>query len=391
MQLNLDSDQVSSLSEEEKEKQQLASTLFVGLGSNAGVSLMGKVDLCTQKFKRRSKVDEAQSNEEALDMQNSAASDFDPLLDTVPITKEDCDGDKRTTLRKPSLCSSDTVEEALQSVKKPGLDDKLSASRLPQLSLFADSNIEVLQPSPSSQCENANKTVLLPSLAEELAELPHSEVAELCQSDALALYLCKVWKDDSLLLVVFVSNKNTSALNAILFLLKNTVQILESPACQFSVIEAQSVGCCQKCVWMDKVCTQGVISGFVNYQSEVESRLEFSVPLSLLDFIRPMEMTTEDFGKLWLSLSNDVKQNIKMPSSQDSFSAAVSVLHQKLKLHVVDIIGNEGILACQLLPSVPCLLHCRTHSGMLTLWFRSPCSALPDGLLYQCQKVMEES
>lgn len=110
-----------------------------------------------------------------------------------------------------------------------------------------------------------------------------------------------------------------------------------------------------------------------------------------MDFIRPMEMTTEDFGKLWLSLSNDVKQNIKMSSCQGSLSAALDTLQQKLKLHRVDIIGNEGILACQLLPSVPCLLHCRTHSGMLALWFRSPCAALPDGLLYQCQKVMEES
>lgn len=34
------SDQVASLSEEDKEKQQLASTLFIGLGSNAGVSLV---------------------------------------------------------------------------------------------------------------------------------------------------------------------------------------------------------------------------------------------------------------------------------------------------------------------------------------------------------------
>lgn len=34
------SDEVSSLSEEDKEKQQLASTLFTGLGSNAGVSLV---------------------------------------------------------------------------------------------------------------------------------------------------------------------------------------------------------------------------------------------------------------------------------------------------------------------------------------------------------------
>lgn len=55
---------------------------------------------------------------------------------------------------------------------------------------------------------------------------------------------------------------------------------------------------------------------------------------------RPMEMTTEDFGKLWLSLSNDVKQNIKMSSSQDSLSAALNTLQQKLKLHIVDIIGE---------------------------------------------------
>lgn len=51
-------------------------------------------------------------------------------------------------------------------------------------------------------------------------------------------------------------------------------------------------------------------------------------------------MTTEDFGKLWLSLSNDVKQNIKMSSSQDSLSAALNTLQQKLKLHIVDIIGE---------------------------------------------------
>lgn len=51
-------------------------------------------------------------------------------------------------------------------------------------------------------------------------------------------------------------------------------------------------------------------------------------------------MTTEDFGKLWLSLSNDVKQNIKMSPSQDSLSTALSTLQQKLKLHIVDIIGE---------------------------------------------------
>ncbi|XP_072725640.1 AP-4 complex subunit epsilon-1 isoform X7 [Ciconia boyciana] len=387
------SDQVASLSEEDKEKQQLASTLFIGLGSNAGVSLMGKADTATQKFKRKSKINETQNSEEASDFQNSAVSDFGPLLDTVPINMEDCEGNIHTRLRKASLCSSDIVEDNLafetpQSLKKSGLDDRLSDSRLSQSSLFADSNIEIFQPPPSAQCESASKIPLVPSLPEELEELTHSEVVELCQSDALALYLCKVWTDDSLLLTVFVSNKTTSALNAVNLVFEEAehFQILESPTYQFPVIEAQNVERCQKCVWMNKICTQGILSGSANYQSEMETRLEFSITLSLLDFIRPMEMTTEDFGKLWLSLSNDVKQNIKMSSSQSSLSAALNTLQQKLKLRIVDIIGNEGILACQLLPSVPCLLHCRTHSGMLALWFRSPCSALPDGLLYQCQK-----
>ncbi|KAM9271085.1 AP-4 complex subunit epsilon-1 isoform 1-T1 [Cariama cristata] len=392
------SGQVASLSEEDKEKQQLASTLFVGLGSNAGVSLMGKADTATQNFKRKSKINETQSSEEASDFQSSAASDLGPSLDTVPIHTEDCEGNTHTRLRKVSLCSSDIIEDNLafetpQSLKKSGLDDRLSDSRLSQSSLFADSNIEIFQPSRSAQCESASKTPLVPSLPEELEELAHSEIVELCQSDVLVLYLCKVWTDDSLLLSVFVSNKTTSALNAVNLVFEEAehFQILESPTYQFPVIEAQSVAHCQKCVWMDKICTQGILSGSVNYQSEMETCLEFSITLSLMDFIRPMEMTTEDFGKLWLSLSNDVKQNIKMSSSQDSLSAALNKLQQKLKLHIVDIIGNEGILACQLLPSVPCLLHCRTHSGVLALWFRSPCSALPDGLLYQCQKVMEES
>ncbi|XP_010075398.1 PREDICTED: LOW QUALITY PROTEIN: AP-4 complex subunit epsilon-1, partial [Pterocles gutturalis] len=391
------SDQVASLSEEDKEKQQLASTLFIGLGSNAGVSLMGKADTATQKFKRKSKINETQNSEEASDFRNSAALDFCPLLDGVPVNVEDCEGSIHARLRKASV-SSDTVEDNLafetpQSLKKSVLDDRLSDGRLSQSSLFADSNIEILQPSPSAQCESASKTPWVPSLPEELEELTHSEVVELCQSDALALHLCKVWTDNSLLLTVFVSNKTTFALNAVNLVFEETehFQILESPTYQFPVIEARSVERCQKCVWMDRICTQGILSGSANYQSEMETCLEFSITLSLLDFIRPMEMTTEDFGKLWLSLSNDVKQNIKMSSSQDSLSAALNTLQQKLKLHIVDVIGNEGILACQLLPSVPCLLHCRTHSGMLALWFRSPCSALPDGLLYQCQKVMEES
>ncbi|KAK2522093.1 Ap4e1 [Columba guinea] len=392
------SDRAAGLPEQDKEKQHLASTLFVGLGSNAAVSLMGKMDTATQKFKRKSKITEAQNSGEVSDFRNSAALDFGPLLDTVPVSVEDYERNIHTRLREASQCSSGIVEDNLgsetpQSLKTSGPDDRLLDGRPSQSPLFADSNIDILQPSPSARGEGAGQTQLGPSLPAELEALARSAVLALGQSDALALHSCKLCTDDSLLLAVFLSNKTTSALHAVNLVFEEAehFQIVESPSCQFPVIEAQGVERCQRCVRMGRICTQGVLSGFVNYQSEMEARLEFSIALSLVDFIRPMEMTTEDFGKLWLSLSNDVKQNVKMPSSQGSLSAALNTLQQKLKLHIVDVIGNEGVLACQLLPSVPCLLHCRTQAGMLALWFRSPCAALPDGLLYHCQKVMEES
>lgn len=189
---------------------------------------MGKADTATQKFKRKSKINETQQlNEEALDFQNSAASDFGPLLDTVPINVEDSEGSMHTRLRRASPCSSDIVEDNLafetpQSVRKSVLDDRISANRLSQSSLFADSNIEIFQPSSSAQCESASEAPLVPSLPEELEELPHSEVVRLCQSDALALHLCKVWTDDSLLLIVFVSNETTSALHAVNLVFEET-------------------------------------------------------------------------------------------------------------------------------------------------------------------------
>lgn len=181
---------------------------------------MGKADTATQKFKRKSKINEPQNNEEVSDFQNTAVSDFGPLLDSAPVSMEDHEEGIHTMLRKVSLCSSDTVEDNLsfetsQSLNKSGLDERLSHSRLSQSSLFADRDIEIFQPSPSAQCESASKTLLVPSLPEELEELTHSEVVELCQSHALVLNLCKVWTDDSLLLTVFVSNKTTSALNAV--------------------------------------------------------------------------------------------------------------------------------------------------------------------------------
>ncbi|XP_025052861.1 AP-4 complex subunit epsilon-1 isoform X1 [Alligator sinensis] len=385
--------EVVSPSEEEKEKQQLASTLFVGLASNNAVSLMGKADTTTQKFKRKSKISETQNSEEAPSIQYDATLSFRPLPEAQSNDNENIQSTEHVRLRKSSLSSSEVLEASVsfkrpQSLTEAGLDAKLPDCRLSPSSLFADNNIEVFQPSQVIPSVVASKASLIPSLSEELANNPHSEAVELCSCDTLAVNLCKVWTDDCLLLVLFVANRSSSALKNVNLVFENSehFKIVEGLSYHFPVIKAQSLESCQKSVQMEKNCMQEILVGSLNYQLEMETGLEFSVTLSLTDFIRPMKITTEDFGKLWLSFSNDVKQNVKMSPSQGSLSIALNTLQQKLKLHVVDIVGNEGLVACQLLPSVPCLLHCRTHAGMLALWLRSPCSALPDSLLYQCQK-----
>lgn len=63
------------------------------------------------------------------------------------------------------------------------------------------------------------------------------------------------------------------------------------------------------------------------------------INLILKIIFRPLKISTEDFGKLWLSFANDVKQNVKMSESQAALPSTLKALQQELRLHVVDIIG----------------------------------------------------
>nr|XP_034987319.1 AP-4 complex subunit epsilon-1 isoform X1 [Zootoca vivipara] len=384
--------------EGEEEKRQLASTLFVGLGSQSSISLMGKRDSTAQKLRRKSKTSKTKNSEESPSIESVADPSLCPFPDVISRNKDLFQNNGQLRLRKSSLSSAGTSESKVvldrsHSLPEAELNEKLLGHRLSLSSLFADGNMEVFQPSPSAQATAPQQLSLMPYLPEEAAKHPHSEILELCDNETLVLSFCKIWKDDSLLLFIFLANKSTCVLKAVNLEFEDAehFKISESLGCHFAAVEAQSIESFQTCVEMEGLCSSEMLSGSISYFLESDALLRFSVTLELLDFIRPMKMSTDEFGKLWLSISNDVKQNLKMTSSQGSLSAVLSILQQKLNLHIVDIIGSEGIASCRLLPSVPCLLHCRVHAGMLSLWFRSHCSALPDCLLYQCQKVMEES
>ncbi|XP_027426566.1 AP-4 complex subunit epsilon-1 isoform X3 [Zalophus californianus] len=387
--------QVLTQSKEEKEKQLLASSLFVGLGSESTVNLLGKADTVSHKFRRKSKIKETKSGETTsahnrtcfhFSSSSNATYEDDYYLDTLQDR-----GDKE--LNKLSLNSGLLDSESLTEL--PSVE-KLSSCKLSSSpSLFTDNSMEGFQPSQSTALSVANETSLAASLLEETSEHMHSDLVEVCHNETISLSSFKIWKDDCLFMVWSVSNKSGLELESadLEIAPAENFKITEQPGCRLPIIEAESIKTFQYSVQVEKPFTEGNLSGFINYQMmDTHSvQLEFSVNLSLLDFIRPLKISTENFGKLWLSFANDVKQNIKVSESQAALPSALKTLQQKLRLHVVEIIGNEGLLACQLLPSIPCLLHFRVHGDVLALWFRSSCSTLPDCLLYQCQKVMEGS
>ncbi|XP_051039420.1 AP-4 complex subunit epsilon-1 [Phodopus roborovskii] len=377
-------DQAQGLAQstEEKEKQLLASSLFVGLGPENTINLLGKADVVSHKFRRKSKFKVAQSDK-TPSVHNPASSVLSSVTDVVH-EDDDCLSTLETGNAELSseLLGSESLAE-LPSV------EKLSSVSSSAPSLFADNNMEVFHPpSPS-----APSTAAL--LLEETPEYGHSSVVEICSNDLVSVSSYKIWKDDCLLMIWAVTSKTSSELTDAkleLFPVEN-LKIIEQPGCFLPGMETESSKSFQYGVQMESPSIEGTLSGFINYQM-VDThllQLEFSMNLSLLDFIRPLKISTEDFGKLWLSFANDVKQTIKMSEPQVALASVLTELQQKLRLHVVDVIGNEGLLACKLLPSTPCVLHCRVHADAVALWFRSSCSVLSDCLSCHCQKVMEAS
>ncbi|XP_055991374.1 AP-4 complex subunit epsilon-1 [Sorex fumeus] len=381
-------------SKEEKEKQLLASSLFVGLGSESTVSLLGKTDTVSHKFRRKPRAKDTKSGENtsAQDMACSSFSSSSNVTYEEDYYLDALHGKGGKDLKKLSLSSELLDSESLAELP---VVEKLSDCRLSVPSLFADSNMEVFHTPESTAPVGTNEISLVSSLLEETADHMYSDLMEVCSNETISVSSYKIWKDDCLLVVWTVSNKSDLELESANLEIApaENFKITEQPECCLPERETGSTTSFQYSIQMEKAFTDETLSGFINYQmmDMHPVQLEFSLNLLMLDFIRPLKISTEDFGKLWLSFANDVKQNIKMSESPAALPSALKTLQRKLRLHVVEVIGSEGLLACQRLPSVPCLLHFRVHADTMSLWFRSSCAALPDYLLCQCQKVMEGS
>ncbi|XP_059917333.1 AP-4 complex subunit epsilon-1 [Gadus macrocephalus] len=393
----------------EREKQQLASCLFVGLGSQgaAGPCLMGKAEPTRHGFRKKVKGqgsssgarepsgDPASSSHSPSPL--SAQSAMDNLLCGSPL-------DSGSTPSPADSAPSPADSATSPADPAPHLPHDLPANNRPcdaQEDLTEDTDtsetvvegnsVAVVDPyDPEPQC-------LSPHLPEELCGLPRSEIRPLCRDASLVLSACCVRTDHSSLLVVFVSNASDSAARR--FALQMTSGDLEvsrvcgGPEEEEEHVEGHSVAVYQYSLVPTRPSVHMELAGRASYQrpdGEPQST-PFSYGLSLPDFIRPLSVSTEEYGRLWLASSNDTKQNLALLSQEpDPLRATLHRLRDRLQLNVVDIIASEGIVACQLLQGPPCLMHCRLNAGSLAVWLRSSLPELPDCLLYHCQRALAQ-
>lgn len=381
----------------DQEKQQLASSLFVGLGSQNSMSLcqLEKTEASAPRFRRKHRqhdsasslsTSEASTNS-SYSSQQRTGSLYDGLLEEEPDPRVQMSNHIMTSSTLNGSCdlTQSYTTDSPSALGEP-VADTVDMPLIKPNTLAKDASVV-----PQNGCSDV--TVL--QLPSELKELPHSNVISLTSDPNLSISCCRVYREDAVLLVLFICNDTEMLLRNVIVEL--SCEELEMASLRGNVmghLDGRDSSVCRYTLLMEKPHIQVTFRGSVLYQTHSghSHTLLFSGKLSTADFIRPLMLSTEEYGKLWPSFSNDVKQNLKLlTGSRGPLITTLNALQESLQLHTVHIIGLEGIVACRLLHGAPCLMHCRVHGTSLAVWLRSPLPAFPDCLLYHCQRVLQDT
>ncbi|XP_057692318.1 AP-4 complex subunit epsilon-1 isoform X2 [Corythoichthys intestinalis] len=352
----------------DQEKQQLASSLFVGLGAQTSLSLMGKSEEKSNFFRKKAKnkvlslQPSQQTSNSSIPIPNSIDNLLcnDPMEANVhpepplPSPKQTCDAAGGPTDNSLISASSDETEEPVR------IQDSSLTSHLPA----------------------------------DYIGVTHSEITSLCSCHGVDLAACHVNKDDCLVLVLFISNSSDSDVQQLqVQVASEDVEVSYVSECPVEELRCHQVQVCQYSLTVKRPSVHLQVAGQLSFNMPDRNphTTNFSYKLPLPSFIRPLALSTEEYGKMWLAFSNDTQQNLTLVADvQDPLKVTLDVLERKLNLHVVAVIGTEGIIACRVLPNQPCLMHCRVHGESLAVWLRSSVQDLPDCLLYHCQRALQE-
>jgi AP-4 complex subunit epsilon-1 len=233
---------------------------------------------------------------------------------------------------------------------------------------------------------------------DEYSSLPvvsgwHSK--DVCQDASLRLSVTKLVKPDQLVLVLFLTNQKQASLTGVSLSLKPSSNLQARTGNGSADLGFQTsltsfaTGVHVVTLVPASPALRMSLQGEAAYSDSLATnkRLFFDTVLSVSDFIRPLEISTQEYGKKWPGLSSEKILNIPATPSVKSVAQFMDTVRSRLSLHPIQIIGQEGIAAGTFLPKIPCLVHGKVTSANLDLRVRTPSSLLTDSLAKLVERV----
>eukprot|EP00049_Salpingoeca_infusionum_P018063 m.355581 g.355581 ORF g.355581 m.355581 type:complete len:1244 (+) comp17286_c0_seq1:170-3901(+) len=229
-------------------------------------------------------------------------------------------------------------------------------------------------------------TVELPA---DLKQFPHSPVTALAEDAAFVVRCITVWRDDCLDTVLFIENKSAKTVSGAVLSVDSprgmlrtdagasqpkTTLTLSSHALHTQII---SWKCSSVSAAMSSQCSVAYKDGATN------RHLRFKLALVASDVLRPWQISTEQFGGMWGAPCSERQQ--RLTNTKCSSIEQVTQITSSVRLHTVQIIGPEVILAASVLGDTAqsCLVHCKLEYPVLTVTVHTQNMAFTEAVMRQ--------
>ncbi|XP_035669970.1 AP-4 complex subunit epsilon-1-like isoform X1 [Branchiostoma floridae] len=300
----------------------------------------------------------------------------------------------------PNNRTEQKTEEPCDSLQLQSEDLVIGLDR-PQVLLTSTSTDSILdRDNDTDRMKFDNGTEVPTTLPECLMEFPHSvEHVELCGDEIVRLSLCKVWKPEEFVVVLFMTNHSSNRVVA------DVCAKLE-PSSNFQcyiggtesscIVEEKIAPCSCSVHSAHLTCKAPALSmhlgGELSYKDHTltNRRLFFTCPVQLSDVVRSLELTTEQYGEKWPLTSHDKRLKLEI-SKVTKVAGIMDMLQGRLGIHPVDIIGNEGIASGSLLQQGLCLLHVKVttkvNTSTVELWVKSNSQLFTECIVRECAAI----
>ncbi|XP_028397064.1 AP-4 complex subunit epsilon-like [Dendronephthya gigantea] len=218
---------------------------------------------------------------------------------------------------------------------------------------------------------------------------------ELCIDSNVRLVACAVHNQSELVMLMKLTNHNQSRVAIEELSLK-----VEPPSNLIADTSATEIAV-DKLVFLETITkevpmkyqypsTRMTFKGTLRYSVSKNSKvLQFDNELAARHLLRPLTMSTEQFGEKWTSTSCGVRKHVTMTSRRSCENLA-DVVATYIHFKVIDIKGSEAILAGSVLANDACLLHLSVENSDVELWVKSSGKRLCEMVMKECLSACDE-